>query len=95
MDLVLKLLDTWNARDLDTFVDFLTDDVEWHDPAMADPPARMNSGDSIHIFLSTIFCGEKTVICILSPEFTLMQEGIRKICLGLTDLSQVRRVCMQ
>ncbi len=26
---------------------------------------------------------------------TLMQEGIRKICLGLTDLSQVRRVCMQ
>ncbi len=26
---------------------------------------------------------------------TLMQEGIRKVCLGLTDLSQVRRVCMQ
>jgi steroid delta-isomerase-like uncharacterized protein len=40
MDLVLKLLDAWNARDLDTFVSFLTDDVEWYDPAMADPPAR-------------------------------------------------------
>jgi len=26
---------------------------------------------------------------------TLMQEGIRKVCLGLTDFSQVRRVCMQ
>ncbi|MCG6880019.1 MAG: GspE/PulE family protein [Deltaproteobacteria bacterium] len=25
---------------------------------------------------------------------TLMQEGIRKVCLGLTDFSQVRRVCM-
>ena len=26
---------------------------------------------------------------------TLMQDGIRKVCLGLTDFSQVRRVCMQ
>jgi type II secretory ATPase GspE/PulE/Tfp pilus assembly ATPase PilB-like protein len=26
---------------------------------------------------------------------TLMQEGIRKVCLGITDFSQVRRVCMQ
>jgi type II secretory ATPase GspE/PulE/Tfp pilus assembly ATPase PilB-like protein len=26
---------------------------------------------------------------------TLMQEGIRKVCMGLTDFSQVRRVCMQ
>jgi len=26
---------------------------------------------------------------------TLMQEGIRKVCLGLSDFSQVRRVCMQ
>ncbi|MCP4681779.1 MAG: Flp pilus assembly complex ATPase component, partial [Desulfobacterales bacterium] len=26
---------------------------------------------------------------------TLMQDGIRKVCLGLTDLAQVRRVCMR
>ncbi|OQY46917.1 MAG: pilus assembly protein [Desulfobacteraceae bacterium 4572_87] len=26
---------------------------------------------------------------------TLMQEGIRKVCMGLTDFGQVRRVCMQ
>mgnify|MGYP000070726005 CR=1 FL=1 len=26
------------------------------------------SSDSIYIFLSTIFCGEKTLIAILSPE---------------------------
>ena len=26
---------------------------------------------------------------------TLMQDGIRKICLGLTDLKQVRRVCIK
>jgi type II secretory ATPase GspE/PulE/Tfp pilus assembly ATPase PilB-like protein len=26
---------------------------------------------------------------------TLMQDGIRKVCLGLTDLAQVRRVCIR
>ena len=26
---------------------------------------------------------------------TLMQDGIRKICLGLTDITQVRRVCLR
>ena len=40
MDLLLKLLGAWNARDLDTFVGLMTEDVEWYDPAMADPPAR-------------------------------------------------------
>jgi len=26
---------------------------------------------------------------------TLMQDGIRKVCLGYTDLMQVRRVCIK
>jgi len=26
---------------------------------------------------------------------TLMQDGIRKVCLGLTDIKQVRRVCIK
>jgi type II secretory ATPase GspE/PulE/Tfp pilus assembly ATPase PilB-like protein len=26
---------------------------------------------------------------------TLMQDGIRKVCLGLTDLTQVRKVCIK
>jgi type II secretory ATPase GspE/PulE/Tfp pilus assembly ATPase PilB-like protein len=26
---------------------------------------------------------------------TLMQDGIRKVCLGITDLKQVRRVCIK
>lgn len=35
-----RLLDAWNARDLDTFVGMLSEDVEWYDPAMTQPPAR-------------------------------------------------------
>jgi steroid delta-isomerase-like uncharacterized protein len=34
------LLDAWNARDLPRYLDFLTEDVEWYDPAMEHPPAR-------------------------------------------------------
>ena len=26
---------------------------------------------------------------------TLMQDGIRKVCLGLTDMKQVRSVCLR
>jgi steroid delta-isomerase-like uncharacterized protein len=35
-----KLLDAWNARDLEGFEALLADDVEWYDPAMPEPPAR-------------------------------------------------------
>ena len=34
------LLDAWNARDLDRFSALLSDDVEWYDPAMPQPPTR-------------------------------------------------------
>jgi steroid delta-isomerase-like uncharacterized protein len=35
-----QLLAAWNARDLPDFVALLAEDVEWYDPAMAQPPAR-------------------------------------------------------
>jgi hypothetical protein len=34
------LLNAWNARDLPRFLDLLTDDAEWYDPAMPEPPSR-------------------------------------------------------
>jgi hypothetical protein len=39
-DVVRRVLAFWDARDLDSFAACLTDDVEWYDPAMAEPPAR-------------------------------------------------------
>jgi ketosteroid isomerase-like protein len=38
--IVQRLVALWEARDLDALVQCLSDDVEWYDPAMADPPAR-------------------------------------------------------
>lgn len=32
--------DAWNTRDLSRFLELLTHDVEWYDPAMPHPPAR-------------------------------------------------------
>ncbi|HSB78902.1 MAG TPA: nuclear transport factor 2 family protein [Candidatus Methylomirabilis sp.] len=37
---VKRLLASWEARDFEAFVACLSDDVEWYDPAMPDPPAR-------------------------------------------------------
>ncbi len=39
-DIAGRLLEAWNARDLDTFSELLSEDVEWYDSAMAPPPAR-------------------------------------------------------
>ncbi|MFA4948567.1 MAG: nuclear transport factor 2 family protein [Candidatus Krumholzibacteriia bacterium] len=39
-DVARRLVDAWNARNLDEFIGFLAHDVEWYDPAMPDPPAR-------------------------------------------------------
>ena len=49
---VQRLLASWDARDLDAVVDCLSDDVEWYDPAMADPPARGRT--AVRAFLETI-----------------------------------------
>ncbi|MBI3715843.1 MAG: nuclear transport factor 2 family protein [Betaproteobacteria bacterium] len=38
--MAVQLLDAWNARDLDSFVDLLAENIEWYDPAMPQPPAR-------------------------------------------------------
>jgi len=40
VDMVQRLVDAWNARDLDGFIGLLAQDVEWYDPAMPEPPAR-------------------------------------------------------
>jgi hypothetical protein len=36
---VSAMLEAWNARDLDRFVAFFTEDAYWHDLGMPHPPA--------------------------------------------------------
>ena len=37
MAVAIQLAESWNARDLTRFLSFLTEDVEWDDPAMQQP----------------------------------------------------------
>jgi steroid delta-isomerase-like uncharacterized protein len=37
---VQRLVASWEARDFAAFVSCLSDDVEWYDPAMPEPPAH-------------------------------------------------------
>ena len=39
-DVVQRLVDAWNARNLDDFTGLLAHNVEWYDPAMPEPPVR-------------------------------------------------------
>jgi steroid delta-isomerase-like uncharacterized protein len=39
-DVAQRLVDAWNARNLDEFIGLLAHDIEWYDPAMPEPPAR-------------------------------------------------------
>ncbi len=39
-DIAQRVLAAWNARDFETFLGLLAEDVEWYDPAMPEPPAR-------------------------------------------------------
>jgi steroid delta-isomerase-like uncharacterized protein len=40
IDIAHRLLAAWNDRDIDRFVAMLSEDIEWYDPAMPQPPAR-------------------------------------------------------
>jgi predicted ester cyclase len=39
-EVVRRLLAAWDGRDLEGLVGCLSDDVEWYDPAMPEPPAH-------------------------------------------------------
>jgi steroid delta-isomerase-like uncharacterized protein len=40
IEMVQRLVDAWNARNLDDFIALLAHDIEWYDPAMPEPPVR-------------------------------------------------------
>ena len=35
-----QLLDAWNTRDIPRYMSLLSEEIEWYDPAMLQPPAR-------------------------------------------------------
>jgi steroid delta-isomerase-like uncharacterized protein len=61
---VHDLIAAWNARDIDRFLGFLTDDVEWDDPAMS-APAR--GKEAVRTFAQAVLTA--------FPDFSLTLRG--------------------
>jgi len=53
--IIEELARTWNARDLERFLDLLSDDVEWDDPAMSAPARGKTAVRSFSVALLEAF----------------------------------------
>ena len=76
VELVNTILAAWNARDLDAFADLLTEDVEWYDPAMPNPPAR--GRDAVKAFAASILRAFPDFRYEIDPPMCISED--RKRC---------------
>ena len=68
--LAMQLLEAWNDRDLNAFVELLHEDVIWYDPAMPAPPARGRA--AVRSFCETVLRA--------FPDFTYTVRG--QVCVS-------------
>ena len=74
-EVVRRLLESWNSRDLDGFAACLTDDVEWYDPAMPDPPAR--GRDAVRAFAEAVIYAFPDFTYEVLPPMCVAADGTR------------------
>ncbi len=74
-DIVQRLLAAWNARDLETFIDLLSEDVEWYDPAMPEPPARGRA--AVKAFAESVLHAFPDFEYKISPPICTAADGSR------------------
>lgn len=72
---VQGLLEAWNARDLPRFLAYLTEDVEWYDPAMPQPPAR--GREAVRRFSAAVFRAFPDFEYGIRPPLCLAADGSR------------------
>lgn len=74
-EVVRRLLASWDARDLAGFAGCLTDDVEWYDPAMPDPPAR--GRDAVRAFAEAVLRAFPDFTYEVLPPICVSADGTR------------------
>lgn len=74
-NVVHGILDAWNARDISRMLEHLTDDVEWYDPAMPDPPAR--GKEAIRRFSESVFVAFPDFAYEVRPPICVAPDGSR------------------
>ena len=87
-DVAQKLLAAWNARDLDGFEALLADDVEWHDPAMPEPPAR--GREAVRAFAEAVLEAFPDFKYEIQPPICAAPDGSRCAILWRISASHLR-----
>jgi steroid delta-isomerase-like uncharacterized protein len=64
----------WNSQDLSTFLQFLSDDVEWSDPAMPEPT---KGRDAVRKFAETVLAAFPDFAYQIRPPVCVATDGTR------------------
>jgi steroid delta-isomerase-like uncharacterized protein len=70
-----RLLDVWNARDLDAFAEMLHDDARWYDCGMPEPPAV--GRPALRAFASTILTAFPDFTYTIREPICVSADGTR------------------
>jgi steroid delta-isomerase-like uncharacterized protein len=70
-----RLLSAWNTRDLDAFIALLAHDIEWYDPAMAEPPARGTA--AVRVFADAVLHAFPDFRYEIQPPICAAADGSR------------------
>jgi steroid delta-isomerase-like uncharacterized protein len=74
-DVAQRLVDAWNARELDVFLGLLAHDVEWYDPAMSEPPAR--GREAVRAFAESVLRAFPDFTYEVQPPICSSPDGSR------------------
>ena len=74
-DISQSLLDAWNSRDLDGFVQLLSEDVQWYDPAMPQPPIHGRA--AVMEFAEAVFEAFPDFRYEVNPPICVSSDGSR------------------
>jgi len=74
-EIARELLAAWNHRDLEAFLALLSDDVEWYDPAMPDPPARGKT--EVKAFAEAVLAAFPDFEYEIQPPICASEDGRR------------------
>ena len=72
IDLVEAMVSSWNDRDLDRFLNLLTDDVYWNDPAM---PAPASGRESVRRFSESVLRAFPDFVYEIRGELCIAPDG--------------------
>jgi steroid delta-isomerase-like uncharacterized protein len=86
---VERIAAAWNAREIDTFLNYLTDDVEWTDPAYPEP---MRGREAVRRFSESVLSAFPDFRYDIQPPISVASDGSRCAVLWRIEGTHSRRL---